>query len=255
MRVPVGALLFAAPASRDRVGIPFWNGILSAVGATAIGAVVAFCAAVALLIGVVLVTGREPSTAPGHPLAATMEIIFYGAAGAFAWQRLRTGGRSVFRALTASDARTIVIGAVALLLVKIATGIALVATNNGQHVQSGFDNFNVVTKQPEMTALAIALTIVAMVGIGPVVEEIVFRGLLFGALAPRTGVLLGAAISALIFAAVHGDAVLFPTLAALGLINALSYAATGNLWVPITLHALNNALGATFLIGQSLHAI
>ena len=51
----------------------------------------------------------------------------------------------------------------------------------------------------------------------------------------------------------HGDPVLFPTLAALGFVNALAYAATGNLWVRIILHALNNALGAALLIAASLH--
>ena len=51
----------------------------------------------------------------------------------------------------------------------------------------------------------------------------------------------------------HGDAILFPTLAALGFVSAIAYAATGNLWVSVTLHAFNNAIGAVFHITTSLH--
>jgi membrane protease YdiL (CAAX protease family) len=54
-----------------------------------------------------------------------------------------------------------------------------------------------------------------------------------------------------LFAGIHGDAVLFPTLAGLGFVWALSYAATGNLAVPIVLHAANNAVGALALIAGS----
>jgi membrane protease YdiL (CAAX protease family) len=89
--------------------------------------------------------------------------------------------------------------------------------------------------------------------IAPIIEEIVFRGLLFGALAARLGIVGSALVTAVLFGAVHGDPILFPTLAALGFVAALAYAATGNLWVAIILHALNNALGAIFLIGTSLH--
>jgi membrane protease YdiL (CAAX protease family) len=47
--------------------------------------------------------------------------------------------------------------------------------------------------------------------------------------------------------------VLFPTLAALGLISALVYAAGGKLWTSITLHALNNAVGVVALIVTTIH--
>ena len=70
-------------------------------------------------------------------------------------------------------------------------------------------------------------------------------------MAGRIGIIAGAILTAIIFGLVHGDPVLFPTLAALGLVTALAYAATGNLWVPITLHILNNALGAAFLVVET----
>jgi len=58
---------------------------------------------------------------------------------------------------------------------------------------------------PTLTTLTIGLAVLSMVILGPIVEELIFRGLLFGALAPRLGVLASALITALIFGG-HGFA-------------------------------------------------
>jgi membrane protease YdiL (CAAX protease family) len=233
--------------SSERVAVPFWGGLLSAFGAVTIGLVIATVTGVMLLFATVLVTGREPSTAAGHPLSAAFGVIFYAAVGAIAFPALRGRHRTLFRLPTAHDARTILIGIGALLVVHVATGIQLVLTHQTKHVQSGFEHFNVATRSPSLTLTTTILTALTLVLLAPIVEEIVFRGLLFGALTPPIGPIAAALISAIIFGLAHGDAVLFPTLAALGFINALTYTATGNLVVPITLHALNNGLAAAAL--------
>jgi membrane protease YdiL (CAAX protease family) len=238
---------------RDRVAVPFWNAVLSMLGAIAIGFVVSVVAIIVLMLVTILLTGRMPSTNPGHPLVAASELLFYLAGGAFAWWRLRAMGRLPLRKLTGADVRAILIGVAALFVVRIGTVVQLLATHQTKHVQSGFEHFDVVTSQPVVTVIGVGMGVVTMVAIAPLVEEMVFRGLLFGALAPRLGVLGSALISALLFGAIHGDPVLFPTLAALGFIGAIAYAATGNLTVSVTLHALNNALGAVILVTQSLH--
>jgi len=234
--------------SSERIAVPFWGGLLSAFGAVTLGMVIATVTGVLLLFGTVLVTGHAPSTAAGHPLSAAFGIIFYAAVGIIAWSALRRQHRPFFRVPSAHDVRTILIGVGALLVVHIATGIQLVLTHQTKHVQSGFEHFSVATRSPSLTLATTILTALTLVLLAPIVEEMVFRGLLFGALTPRIGLYAAAIISALIFGLVHGDAVLFPTLAALGLINALTYAATGNLIVPITLHALNNGLAAAVLL-------
>jgi membrane protease YdiL (CAAX protease family) len=238
---------------RERIAIPMWNGIVSALGATALGLAVMFVAMIVLMVAAILITGKMPSTNAGHPLVAGGELVFYAVSGWFAWWRLRRLGARAFRALTRSDAGAILIGVGALVAVRFATGVVLVLTDQSKHVQSGFEHFDVKTAVPAVTTISTALAILTMVIVGPLVEEMVFRGLLLGALASRLGVFAGALISALLFGAVHGDAVLFPTLAALGLISAFAYARTGNLWVSVILHGLNNALGAGFLIAESLN--
>ena len=207
----------------------------------------------ALLVAVILSTGNMPSLNPGHPLVTSAEILSYAATGWFALWRLSAIGRSPFRGLHRSDVRAILIGVAVIFLIRIGMAIQLVATHETDHVQSGFEHFDVVAKLPNVTLLGATLAVISMVVVAPIVEEIVFRGLLFGALAPRIGVIAAALLSALAFGAVHGDAILFPTLAALGFVSAIAYAATGNLWVSVTLHAFNNAIGAVFLITTSLH--
>jgi membrane protease YdiL (CAAX protease family) len=244
---------FTREDGRERIAIPFWHGVLFAIGSIAIGFVVLIVALIVTIFAVVLSTGNSPSMNPGHPVPAAAEVFFYIGGGSFAWWGLRATGLRPFRGLTRRDVRAILIGLAALFLVRVATGIALVLTAETKHVQSGFEHFDVTSKTPGITSISVALAVLSLVVIAPVVEEIVFRGLLFGALAARLGVLGSAVVTALLFGAVHGDMVLFPTLAAMGFVTALAYAATGNLWVAIALHAANNALGAVFIVGGSLH--
>ena len=243
--------LFTRDDGRDRIAVPFANGVLSALGA--LGIQIGFT--MIALVGWVIVTHPRKVSGinTGDPAILTIELLSYLLAGWFAWSRLRGAGRSAFRRLTAHDVRAILYGVAALIVVRIGTAFLLVATHQTKHVQSGFEHFDVVSKVPLITAIAVLLVAVTTVAVAPFVEETVFRGLLFGALAPRTGVLAGAFIVALLFGAAHVDLVLFPTLAALGFISALVYASGGNLWTSITLHALNNAVSVAALIAETLH--
>ncbi len=244
--------MFTREDGRERIAIPFWRGVLFALGSIAIGIVVMTIALIVSIFAVVLITGNAPSMNAGHPVVAAAEVVFYVAGGWFAWWGLRKAGVRPFRSLTRRDGRAILIGVGAMFLLRIATGILLVLTDQTKHVQAGFEHFDVTSKTQAVTTISVGLAVLSLVVIAPIVEEIVFRGLLFGALAGRLGVLGSAAITALLFGAVHGDVVLFPTLVAMGFVTALAYAATGNLWVAIALHALNNALGAVFIVGGSL---
>jgi membrane protease YdiL (CAAX protease family) len=243
---------FTREDGRERVAIPFWHGVLFALGSIAIGFVVMTIVLIVIIFAVVLATAHTPSMNAGHPVVATSEVVFYAAAGCFAWWGLRRTGRRPFRKLTRRDGRAILIGIAMLFVARIGMAAQLALTNQTKHVQAGFEHFDVTSKTPAITTIAVSLAVLSLVVIAPIVEEIVFRGLLFGALAGRLGVLGSAVITALLFGAVHGDPVLFPSLAAIGFIGALAYAATGNLWVSIILHASSNAIGAIFIVATSL---
>jgi membrane protease YdiL (CAAX protease family) len=111
------------------------------------------------------------------------------------------------------------------------------------HVQAGFEHFAIRTPLEAITAFA--TTVIA----GPFAEELFFRGLIFNALARRSGILAAALASGLLFGLAHGDAILLPVLALQGVLSGLAYHRTGSLWVPIGAHAFNNvAAFAAFMV-------
>ncbi|MFZ1074018.1 MAG: CPBP family glutamic-type intramembrane protease [Verrucomicrobiia bacterium] len=86
------------------------------------------------------------------------------------------------------------------------------------------------------------LALLAVVILGPVVEEILVRGLLYGALEkrlPTGGTIL---VTSLIFALYHFDMAFFIPLFGVGLLLGWARAKTGSIGLPILIHMLNNGL-------------
>jgi len=79
-----------------------------------------------------------------------------------------------------------------------------------------------------------------MVILAPIVEEIIFRGLLYRMLRERWGVWVSVLVSAAFFSLVHHGLLLSPQLIG-GIIFALAYEWSRSLWVAIGLHMGANA--------------
>jgi membrane protease YdiL (CAAX protease family) len=88
-----------------------------------------------------------------------------------------------------------------------------------------------------LAALFLVMTVVA----APVLEEVLFRGLLFTILRRRMEFIPAAIISAVGFAMLHDPAAWLP-IAILGYVLARVYEETGSLVPAITAHAVHNAL-------------
>jgi len=90
---------------------------------------------------------------------------------------------------------------------------------------------------------AVAVVFVIAV-LAPISEEIFFRGMLFGGLRRRLPTIGAAAISAVVFGALHAPTgpTAVPPLIAFGFVLALLYERSGSLGPPIILHAINNSL-------------
>jgi len=101
---------------------------------------------------------------------------------------------------------------------------------------------------------ALLITIIAGILIAPVTafcEEVFFRGLIFGGLRQRLSLWPAAVASGLIFGLLHltaGDVGVALQLSILGVIFAWAYERSGSLWVPISLHLLNNTIAFISLI-------
>lgn len=85
------------------------------------------------------------------------------------------------------------------------------------------------------------LLFVTIAVVAPLLEEILFRGLLQNALSKRLPVWAAIALSALIFGAMHMDFYAMPPLVLMGAIFGVIYHLTGSLRVTIVLHMINNA--------------
>ena len=77
----------------------------------------------------------------------------------------------------------------------------------------------------------------------PVVEEVAFRGILYGTLRTKLGVAPAAMLSGAMFAVVHGyGAIGFASVLWSGIIWAVAYEKTRSLWPAILAHGINNLL-------------
>jgi membrane protease YdiL (CAAX protease family) len=85
--------------------------------------------------------------------------------------------------------------------------------------------------------------------VAPVVEELLFRGILLPLLVRRAGPAPGLALASAAFAALHADLAAFPALAILAAALSLAYARTRSLAVPIALHVAFNAANLLLLLG------
>ncbi|HSC26286.1 MAG TPA: type II CAAX endopeptidase family protein [Vicinamibacterales bacterium] len=94
-----------------------------------------------------------------------------------------------------------------------------------------------------------ALTCAAIVGLGPLAEELFFRRHVFGRLAAagRSGV--GYAVSAVLFGVIHFHPVLLPSYVLAGLCLAWLYSRTRWIGTPLLAHAVNNTVALGVLLG------
>lgn len=93
----------------------------------------------------------------------------------------------------------------------------------------------------------LALSLVLIIGIiGPIAEEVFFRGFAYRAFKERLGKGAALVLSALLFAAIHGNPLALFPIFLIGLLLAYIYERTGSLAAPIGLHCANNLMAVLF---------
>ena len=96
-------------------------------------------------------------------------------------------------------------------------------------------------------------TLLVLAVLAPVVEELVFRGLLYGWVAGRWGPLPAFIVSSLVFAAAHAEPAHIVLVLPLGFWFGWLRWRTNSLWPTLITHMINNAfavLGAAYLAGS-----
>lgn len=104
-----------------------------------------------------------------------------------------------------------------------------------------------IAKTPLFTFLA-----VLVVGVlGPVVEELVFRGLVYGYVEGRFGGIAAMIVSTVLFAAAHIEPAHVAVVVPMGLLLGWARMRTGSIWPTIAAHIANNTVAtlAVYLFG------
>lgn len=106
-----------------------------------------------------------------------------------------------------------------------------------------FENPQVLAIAPAGFSWAGLIVMVLVAGVVvPVSEEIAFRGLFFPWLRERIGLIAGVAISALLFASLHGVVQLIPALAVVGAALAVLYHRCGSIYPVMLAHGTFNTI-------------
>lgn len=93
-----------------------------------------------------------------------------------------------------------------------------------------------------------AWTILMLVVMAPVFEELLCRGVVLGSLRARYGVVVAWLVSALFFGVLHVQPAQVVNAAAVGLVLGFVYLATESMWAVMILHALNNGVAYLMLM-------
>lgn len=97
--------------------------------------------------------------------------------------------------------------------------------------------------------VGLVLLVLMVCVIAPIVEEVVYRGMLQGAFAARLDQKLALVAAALWFALIHFRPVEYPGLFVFGLVAGAGFVASGRLGLPIVTHVAFNATGLALVWG------
>ncbi len=127
-------------------------------------------------------------------------------------------------------------------LIYIADALTRRLLGDGLSKQEIIQLFNASQTLPQRIII-----IIMAVALAPMAEEFMFRFFLYGVLKRYFGRLAGVILNASLFAAVHTHLPSFGPLFVLGSCFTIAYEWSGSILVPMTMHALFNALTLTLL--------
>lgn len=126
-----------------------------------------------------------------------------------------------------------------VIILAIATGQFLNDLINGLHLNDLFTGYSEVSEQA-FSEQPVGFMILVVGIIGPICEELMFRGIVFHRLKDWVKPQAAIAISALLFGIYHGNVVQFFYATCMGVMLAIIYDKTGTLWISIVAHIAAN---------------
>lgn len=130
-----------------------------------------------------------------------------------------------------------------IILANVISWIALHSAGVPQEPQFAIQ----VLIDPNPLWLKMYLIVMAVIS-APLAEELLFRGVCFPALAKRTSPVRAAILISLLFATIHMNAYALLPLFVMALALSAAYACTKSIIVPLTMHAIFNAVNISIYI-------
>ncbi|MBS3681255.1 CPBP family intramembrane metalloprotease [Ornithinibacillus massiliensis] len=129
-----------------------------------------------------------------------------------------------------------------VFLAYFAQGIATMIEMNIFGIRTGSENTQAIMQITRTVPLfAIVPAIIA-----PILEEVIFRKIIFASLYKRTNFFIAALISALIFGIIHGEPEHILIYASMGFVFAFLYVKTKKIIVPIIVHMTLNSISVIY---------
>ncbi|MFA7172847.1 MAG: CPBP family intramembrane glutamic endopeptidase [Kiritimatiellia bacterium] len=101
---------------------------------------------------------------------------------------------------------------------------------------------------PETTVITRIAIVFCAVVVAPVIEEVIFRGILFPSVFKGRGFLFSALLVGCVFSLIHFHAPSFLSILVLNIFFCAGYASTGSLVTPIVMHMIFNGSAACFAL-------
>ncbi len=127
---------------------------------------------------------------------------------------------------------------VGLFMAYFAQGIATMIEAKVLGIEIGSEN----TQSIMAITRTIPLFAIIPAVIAPILEEVIFRKIIFGSLYKRTNFFVAALLSALIFGIIHGEPEHILIYASMGFVFAYLYVKTKKIIVPILVHMTLNSI-------------
>ncbi len=176
-------------------------------------------------------------------LAVSWSVFSFTAALLVTMYLLRDEVKSVWFARDKKIGSILLWSLVGIFLVYFAQIIAILIETFLLGIKPGSQN----TLDLMNVARAAPIFIIIISVLGPILEEVVFRKIIFGSIYKRTNFFIAAIASALVFAAVHMDFSHLLTYTLIGIVFAFLYVHTKRIIVPIIAHM---AINTYAVIGQ-----